>query len=473
MRLSSSVSDTATGKECGASESIICSSPVKESRFRSQMALFAGFAAQILQYGSGLLLLPFILIKLPAAEVGVWYIFITLQGLAALADFGFQPTFARSFSTAYAGATHIIKNGLAETNNNANLPLVRDLLRLCRQFYCGLSVFVLALMASLGYFYLPTIVHGEKISLVYVQNAWAILSFSTALSIYFAWNNGFLFGAGKISATYWGQIVSRVGFLLIGSAALLFGWGLIGLAIANLTAVLTARVMLQWQMAPLFRQLEGTSNLATEGFTDLFSAIWPNAVRMGLVALGAFLITRLNVLIASSFFSLEVAASYAITIQFLTAVNSVAQLPIAVAIPDMVELRVRDQKALLRSTWLLRQSILLILFGSGVCAVAFIVQPLLGYIDSSVQLLPTSLILLMGLVLLLEANHSSCALVITTGNSVPFVGAALWSGFSVAVLAITASWAGLGVAGLICAQGAVQLAYNNWKWPLELWRELN
>ena len=473
MRLSSSVSDTATGKECGTSDGTICSSPVRESRFRSQMALFAGFAAQILQYGSGLLLLPFILIKLPAAEVGVWYIFITLQGLAALADFGFQPTFARSFSTAYAGATHIIKNGLAETNNNANLPLVRDILRLCRQFYCGLSVFVLALMASLGYFYLPTIVHGEEISLAYVQNAWSILSFSTALSIYFSWNNGFLFGAGKISATYWGQIVSRVGFLLIGSAALLFGWGLIGLAIANLTAVLTARVMLQWQMAPLFRQLEGTSNLATEGFADLFSAIWPNAVRMGLVALGAFLITRLNVLIASSFFSLEVAASYAITIQFLTAVNSVAQLPIAVAIPDMVELRVRNQKALLRSTWLLRQSILLILFGSGVCAVAFIVQPLLGYIDSSVQLLPTSLILLMGLVLLLEANHSSCALVITTGNSVPFVGAALWSGFSVAVLAITASWAGLGVAGLICAQGAVQLAYNNWKWPLELWRELN
>ncbi len=447
------------------------------ARLRDHSAFGLGIAAQLLQYGSGLILLPFIVTRLPAAEVGVWYIFITLQGLVALADFGFQPTFSRSFSSAYAGAERIAREGHAPTGGAANLPLVRDLLRLCRRFYGVLALVVIGLLAATGVFYLPVVIRGEGIAAGDVQVAWAVLSAGTALMIYFSWNNGFLFGAGRVSSTYWGQIASRVGFIVIGGGALLAGWGLIGLAMGNLASVIMARIILQWRMAPLLRALRTVSSSGhardANGTDELFAAIWPNAARMGLVAIGAFCITRLNVLVASSFFSLEVAASYAITLQLMSAVNSVAQLPIGIAVPQMVRLRVTDQFDALRSMWLARQAMLLGLFLTGVLFIAFVAEPLLAFVGSNVQLLPLPLIALLGLVALLEANHSACAMVITTGNMVPFVASALLSGLAVAVLSIWSASAGVGIAGLILAQGIVQLAYNNWKWPLELWRELH
>lgn len=445
------------------------------ARLRHHSALGLGLVAQLLQYGSGLVLLPFIVTRLPADEVGVWYIFITLQGLATLADFGFQPTFARSFSSAYAGVERIERHGHSATRPTANLRLVKGLLQLCRRFYAALAVAVVLLLVLIGFFYLPTLTQGEDVSTGNIQGAWAVLSAGIALTIYFGWNTGFLLGAGRVSAAYWGQIASRAGFILVGGSALLAGWGLVGLAAGNLAAVLAARVIQQWHMLPLLRALRRVApDAAGNGDRKaLFAALWPNASRMGLVAIGAFLITRLNVLVASSFFTLETAASYAITLQLMMAVNSVAQLPITVAVPKMVQLRVQRETRALRNIWLGRQAVLLALFATGVAFVAVAVQPLLAAVGSNVQLLPVPLTLLMGAVLLLEANHSSCALVITTGNSVPFVGSALLSGLAVAALSIASAQAGLGIAGLIASQGIVQLAYNNWKWPLELWRELH
>lgn len=443
------------------------------TRLRQHSALGVGIVAQFLQYGSGLILLPLIVTRLSAAEVGIWYIFITLQGLAALADFGFQPTFARAFASAYAGAAQIMRSGHAATAGAPNLSLVKDLVRLCRRFYGALSIVVVVALLLIGVFYLPTLIRREAASAGQVQSAWAVLSAGTALTIYFAWNTGFLLGAGRVSSAYWAQIASRAGFVVIGGLALIGGWGLLGLAVGNLVAVLAARLILQWRMAPLLRELHCAPVVRASKAEALFPALWPNAARMGLVALGAFLITRLNVLVASSFFSLETAASYAITLQLLMAVNSVAQLPISVALPQMVRLRVQQRTKALRSMWMVRQAALLVLFALGATCVAFVAQPLLELVGSTVALLPIPLILLMGLVLLLEANHASCALVITTDNTVPFVGSALFSGLAVAVLSVGAAWAGWGVAGLILAQGLVQLAYNNWKWPLALWRELN
>jgi uncharacterized membrane protein len=39
------------------------------------------------------------------------------------------------------------------------------------------------------------------------------------------------------------------------------------------------------------------------------------------------------------------------------------------------------------------------------------------------------------------------------------------------LLATLVSWLGWGLIAVIAAQGLVQLAYNNWRWPLRAWRE--
>lgn len=96
---------------------------------------------------------------------------------------------------------------------------------------------------------------------------------------------------------------------------------------------------------------------------------------------------------------------------------------------------------------------------------------MLGFVGSDTKLIPWPMLLTFGLIYLFELNHSIAATYLTTINKVPFVNAALISGISIAVLAILLADS-FGIIGLIIAQGVVQLAYNNWKWPIEAQRNL-
>jgi len=79
--------------------------------------------------------------------------------------------------------------------------------------------------------------------------------------------------------------------------------------------------------------------------------------------------------------------------------------------------------------------------------------------------LPPLPLAILGLVILLELNHSIAGNYLTTINVIPFVRAALWSGLSIALISILLVKV-MGVWALIVGQGVVQLAYNNWKWPI-------
>ena len=60
-----------------------------------------GFLAQGLNIGTGLLLLPMILRYLKPDEIGLWFVFMSLAGLAQLLELGFQPTIAQEWLKGY------------------------------------------------------------------------------------------------------------------------------------------------------------------------------------------------------------------------------------------------------------------------------------------------------------------------------------------------------------------------------------
>ena len=43
--------------------------------------------------GANFLILPFMLWFLDADSIGLWYVYLSIGGIAALFDFGFNPTF--------------------------------------------------------------------------------------------------------------------------------------------------------------------------------------------------------------------------------------------------------------------------------------------------------------------------------------------------------------------------------------------
>lgn len=431
-----------------------------------------GLVVQGLQYGSGLLLLPFVVTRLSTAEVGIWYVFITVQGLAVLADFGFQPTLARSFAAAFHGAPELHSQGLAEARaGDLNLSLLAAIFAAARRLYLGLAVAVLVLLLSGGLFYISALTRGQVASLAAIQLAWATFAAGTALNIYFLWISPFLLGAERIEQNYLYLLLNRGSFALLGIAALMLGGGLMGLALATVVASLFARVAIGRSLAPLTARWE-RHQPSRDMLRTVFAAIWPNAWRMGLVMLGAFLTLRVNVLLVSIFVGLTAAGSYAISLQLLTVTTIMAQLPMQIALPKMVKARVQGERV---QVWRLFSTRTLFFLGVtliGVLAIAFVAPSILALIGSDVELLPPALLMLLGLILLLEGNQSNCAFVISTGNHIPFVRASIISGLAVATLSTLAMWAGGGILAAILAQGVVQLAYNNWKWPVAMWREL-
>ena len=115
---------------------------------------YAGTAFMI---GAGVLLLPFILHKMPQETVGIWNIFQTITFLVTLLDFGFRPSFARNISYIFSGVKSLQREGVAHTTADAAVDygLLKGTLIAMRRFYRWIAIGVFALLATGGtaYFY--------------------------------------------------------------------------------------------------------------------------------------------------------------------------------------------------------------------------------------------------------------------------------------------------------------------------------
>lgn len=440
--------------------------------FVSQRGILIGFLAQALQYGASLVLLPLMLHRLTVVEIGIWYLLVAAQGFAAVADFGFGGAFSRNIAAAMAGASDVQAFGLAgqEDDCQPNFSLVAQIVRVAQVWYLALSAAVLLVMLTGGLWYVTRLADGQSVRLGQVQLSWVVMSFTIAVALYFSWVNPILIGAGRVQQDMITQVIGRGSFALLGAIALLAGGGLLGLACAQLAAVGLGRMAATLYLRPITVHLPFVQRGGAE-LRRVFALIAPNAGRSGLVGVSGFVITRFNLFAITSFAGLEAGASFAISFQLISSAVAVAQIPFQFFGPKLVGANVRGDKAAVRRTAVGLTLVYFLLFVSGALVVIAAGPMLLRLIGSHARLLPTPELALLTLVLLLEGIHSISASVIATMNKVPFVAAALLSAGAVALGSILIGWWGGGVVGIIACQGLVQLLYNNWKWPLVLWRE--
>ena len=200
---------------------------------------------------------------------------------------------------------------------------------------------------------------------------------------------------------------------------------------------------------------------------ELIKILWPNASKFGIVMIGVFLIWRANVMVAASFLGLSDAAVYGLAIQVFFLLNTISTVPLNVSLPKMNILRSQnnfDRLYVLFNKVLIFQLFVYII--SGLC-ILFLGNFILEYIDSSVRFPKQEILFVMLIIFLLEINHGTCSNFITTGNTIPFVKAAIISGSFIVIFSLIFTPI-LGIWGLVLSHGIVQLAYNNWKWPLEI-----
>ncbi|MFN3557886.1 MAG: O-unit flippase-like protein [Brevundimonas sp.] len=429
-----------------------------------------GVVARGLEAASGLLLLPLIVARFSPAEVGLWYVFLTLQGLIVLLDFGFQPTIARAFASAFAGARTLLRQGLdTDSHSEPNYPLVREIIDVARRLYGLLSIGVVLLMATGGLAFVWFLAGRDGIPLAEVLPAWLLFSAAMGLTVYLLWISPLLLGAGRVAANYRFLAVNRLTFTVAAAVMLSNGVGLIALPIAVIFGSLAGRLVASASMSDILRRASAFT--AAQG-DHLLKTLWHNASRMGVISASGFLAIRANVFVVSIYAGLGPSASYSISLQLLTSLMSVSLLPSQILMPRAVAARIRsDQPALQRIFWITTLTAVGV-FGAGLVSLLFVGPFLLDLVGSNVNLLPTGLFAILGAIMLLETNHANSSMLIATSNIVPFTKAAIISGLSIAILSPALAWAGLGIAGVILAQGGVQLAYNNWAWPLLAWRQV-
>jgi O-antigen/teichoic acid export membrane protein len=432
-----------------------------------------GYFAQVLNIGSGLLLLPFVVHYLPTEQVGLWFVFITLGALAQLLEFGFQPTVARNTVYVYAGARTLAATGMPVNLHNArqpHLPLLTELIHACKLIYR-----IVALLASLalligGSIYVGVLAKGLQEPLPIII-AWVMYAVGTLANFYFGYANALLQGRGDVTLANKTLIASRAGLLTLGLVGLVCGLGLPGLGGAMLVSCVIGRWLAMRYLRRDSSMRSALENRATPSRV-IARTMWHNASRLGVVQVSAFLIQRANVLVASSFLGLAAAANYGLTVTILMTLSNVAMAVLQIRLPALTRARTTNDHVALRA--MLGEVLLIswMLFAVGLILLVAAGNPLLALLAGKNALLPNLQLLIFGTILALEMNHSIAATFLTTRNAVPFLWPSIISGIATLLLslALVNSW---GVWGLIAAQGLVQLAFNNWRWPWIVQQELN
>jgi Na+-driven multidrug efflux pump len=166
-------------------------------------------------------------------------------------------------------------------------------------------------------------------------------------------------------------------------------------------------------------------------------------------------------------------ASYGITRQIFDILSSLAPIFVSTYIPLISQYRVEGNIEGIKNICLRGTLISTVAFIAGGLTIYLFGSKALVMIGSETSLLPGSLMLLLLVVSFLEMNHSTAGSLLLTKNEVPFFIPSIVSGLATAILMILLlKCTTLGLWSLIIAPGIVDVAYQSWKWPLEVIRDL-
>ncbi len=435
-----------------------------------------GYFAQFFSIASGMLMLPIVLRMLTPQEIGMNYLMMTVGSLVSLFDFGFAPQFGRNITYIFGGAQTLKKEGL-EINHDkkdVNYRLLATMISTAKYVYQLISVLVLVVMLTFGTIYIYKVTNGFN----NVHNSfaiWMVYSVSTFFNIYYTYYSSLLTGKGMIMESKKAMVFSKIVYIALAATLLLLKVGLIGVAISNLIAPFVDRYISN----KFFFTKELKAKLNEHQITkvernDLFKTIWPNAKKLGLVYIGSYAITRFGMFLAGLYFPLQTIASYGLMIQFVYIILTLSGTLFVLNEPRLSALKVAGDRDTLLKTFSFSMGVYYILY---ICMGAgfIILGPWILTLIHSHTVLPSSLVIFLYLlVMCLELNHSFFATIIVIGNSVPFVWISLITGALIVFGSfLSLHFTNLGIMGLVIVQGVVQLAYNNWKWPLFICRDFN
>jgi O-antigen/teichoic acid export membrane protein len=404
----------------------------------------------------------------------LWTIFVSVTFFVNLFDFGFSASFSRNISYIFSGVSELQAEGVSGSaeQGTINYSLLKGAIESMRWFYLRISSIVLLLLSTAGTFYISIILKNYSGSREQAYIAWALLCIINAYNLYTFYYDSILVGRGMIRTSKKIIILGQAAFMVLASVLIIAGYGIIAIVSSQLVYVVIVRALSR----RAFYSGEVIANLqkvVTYEKVKVLKAVYPNAVKLGFTVLGGILIQRSAIFIGSLYLPLSDIASYGITRQIFDILSSLAPVFVSTYIPLISQYRVEGNSAGIKNICLRGTLISTVAFIAGGLAIYLFGSKALLMIGSETSLLPGSLMLLLLVVSFLEMNHSTAGSLLLTKNEVPFFIPSIVSGLATAILMILLlKYSTLGLWSLIIAPGIVDVAYQSWKWPLEVIRDL-
>jgi hypothetical protein len=432
-----------------------------------------GFLAQVIQNSVALLMIPFIFPVFTEDQIFFWYVLMNMLAFSNLLDFGITPTFSRNISYSMGGATEILEENheIFEEKRSSNFQLISEIIEVSKIYflYAGILFFFVIAAPILGY---SISINNFGQSNEYIVS-WALFSLGIFINVYYRYYDSIIQGRNNFDDFYFIRVIQNVIFLSLTVFFLLFKVSLYALGLAFIISIIFNRV-LAYRFANKEKFIEKiasykpSSNKAT-----IFKKLWNNSWKLGIAAIGGFMIIRGSFFIAGAFLGPTTSSSYFLSIQVLSIIQAFSLVYVTVRLPYISKLNLNKNNnskvnEVIRDTFVISTTLFVVMS----IAVMLIFPLFLDSIGSNISIIQSDYMMILVFVFLLETIHTNSAMILTTKNVVPFYKAAIFSGIAIITVGFFAvNYIHEDLLSLIMVQLIIQLAYNNWKWPLEVKRQ--
>lgn len=433
-----------------------------------------GYAAIFFNMCTGLITLPLILKMLTAEEVGMNYLMLSVAQMVALFDCGFVGLLGRNIAYVLSGAQAISKLGYnTATNGNINYKLLAILIETAKYTYKRLSMIVLVVMLTAGTLYMYYVTDG----FTNVANSlliWLLFSVSTYFNMYYLYIKSLLTGAALIKESQQATVFSKIVYLVICYVLLCAHGGLMSVVIANLISPFVQR----WYGHRKFfnndiREAIKPFHIPQKEIIDTFKTIWFTAKRLALNTIASYACAHSGIFIGGFFLSLSEVASYGLMVQIFTALNGVSSNVFSSYNSIFCKLRVQSKITELQNKLCFSMLLLICIYAAGSFLIIMICPYIIDILKSKSQLPPVWIMIFFAFNSLLSNIHAQSAVFISTGNQVPFVRAAVYSGIGIVFLTTLFLYFNLGMISMILSPFIIHSLYNHWYWPRWVLNETN
>ena len=414
----------------------------------------------VLKFGTGILILPLILVFFDLNEQTLWFVLSIVNGSILIVDSGFGPTLTRATSYFYGGLKNLDNLNLpTRIDTKPNTEGLGNLISTFNKVYLVIGFF--GLFVS----YFLSILLSKGISSFFDDKTIIICSILISLKFFISINvvklSSILQGIQQLAFQKKIESFIEISRIILLSLSIILFSSIKVYFFVELLVSITSFVIffLLLKKKLIYYNLNSRNRKYFD--KKLFKRLWLPTWKFGLMQYGSFASSQSNSIIVAQIPDPLLISSYIFSVKILNMVRQISQAPMNAYMPEIFKLfsmnKFKSIKIL--SIKKIRFGIIIFLVLSSLILVFG--NKVLDLLSFEAQLLDFYLLLILSVATLLELHHSFHAQLYISSNKVPFLIPAIYTG----VLIFTFSYYLIGTYGLIAivlCQLIVKASLNNW-----------